>query len=66
MFLLLSDSSYEQTADCLKQFDENRKDKVKNIYGIICLNTPTQALFDKVHNNNRIRVFEYQVSYTER
>ena len=60
------DDAYEQTVDYLKWFDENWKDKVKNIYGIICLNNPTQALLDKVHSNNRIRVFEYQISYTER
>lgn len=60
------DDAYEQTVDYLKWFDENWKDKVKNIYGIICLNNPTQALLDKVHSNNRIRIFEYQISYTER
>ena len=57
---------HEQIVDYLKWFDENWKDKVKNIYGIICLNNPTKALLDKVHNNNRVRVFEYQISYTER
>ncbi|MBP3922500.1 MAG: tetratricopeptide repeat protein [Ruminiclostridium sp.] len=60
------DDAYEQTVDYLKWFDENWKGKVNNIYGIICLNDPTQALLDKVHNNPRIRVFEYQISYTER
>ena len=60
------DDAYEQTVDYLKWFDENWKDKVKNIYGIICLNNPTKELLDKVHNNNRIKVFEYQISYTER
>ena len=60
------DDAYEQTVDYLKWFDENWKDKVKNIYGIICLNNPTRELLDKVHSNNRIRVFEYQISYTER
>lgn len=60
------DDAYEQTVDYLKWFDENWSDKVKGIYGIICLNNPTKALLDKVHSNNRIRVFEYQISYTER
>ena len=60
------DDAYEQTVDYLKWFDENWKDKVKNIYGIICLNDPTKALLDKVHSNDRIRVFEYKISYTER
>ena len=60
------DDAYEQTADYLKWFDENWKEKAKNIYGIICLNNPTEELLDKVHKNNRIKVFEYQISYTER
>lgn len=60
------DDAYEQTVDYLKWFDENWKEKVKNIYGIICLNNPTKALLDKVHSNDRIRIFEYQISYTER
>ena len=60
------DDAYEQTVDYLKWFDENWSGKVKNVYGIICLNNPTQDLLNKVHKNKRIRVFEYQISYTER
>jgi tetratricopeptide (TPR) repeat protein len=60
------DDAYEQTTEYLNWFDDNWKEPVKNIYGIICLNTPSQELLDKVHGNSRIRVFEYQISYTER
>ena len=60
------DDAYVQTVEYLEWFDENWKDKVKNIYGIICLNSPSAELLKKVHNNPRIRVFEYQISYYER
>lgn len=60
------DDAYAQTIDYLEWFDENWSDKVKDVFGIICLNDPTQELLDKVHSNNRVRVFEYQISYTER
>lgn len=60
------DDAYAQTIDYLEWFDQNWSDKVKGIFGIICLNDPTQELLDKVHKNNRVRVFEYQISYTER
>lgn len=47
----------------LEQINENYKGK--KIYGIICLNSPTQQLIDKVHADKRIRLFEYQITYTE-
>jgi hypothetical protein len=59
------DDAYEQTLDYLKWFDQNWRSQFNEIYGIICLNNPTPDLLDKVHKNNRIRVFEYQISYTE-
>ena len=31
----------------------------------ICLNHPAQELLSKVHADKRIRIFEYQISYTE-
>ena len=39
--------------------------KGKKVYGIICLNSPTKQLIDKVHADKRMRLFEYQISYTE-
>jgi len=60
------DDAYVQIVDYLKWFDQNWGDQVNAIYGIICLNNPTQELLDKVHGNNRVRIFEYQISYTER
>ena len=58
--------AYSQITEYLDWFDKNWKDKVKDIHGIICLNNPSQELLDRVHENNRVRVFEYQISYTER
>ena len=60
------DDAYTQTAEYLNWFDENWKEPVKNIYGIICLNDPSKELLEKVHKDKRMRIFEYQISYTER
>lgn len=60
------DDAYAQIVDYLEWFDQNWGNQVKAIFGIICLNNPTQELLDKVHSSNRVRVFEYQISYTER
>lgn len=59
------DDAYAQIVDYLEWFDRNWRDQVNEIYGIICLNSPTQELLDKVHGNDRVRIFEYQISYTE-
>lgn len=60
------DDAYQQTLEYLEWFDANWTEKTKNIYGIICLNDPSEELINKVHKNSRMRVFEYQISYTER
>jgi len=59
------DDAYEQTVDYLNWFDANWGNSFNNIYGIICLNNPTSDLLNKIHKNKRVRVFEYQISYTE-
>lgn len=60
------DDAYKQTAEYLEWFEKSEKFKGKKIYGIICLNAPSQQLIDKVHADKRMRLFEYQISYTER
>lgn len=60
------DDAYEQTAQYLDWFDKSKKFKDKKVYGIICLNNPTQELISKVHKDKRMQLFEYQISYTER
>ncbi len=58
------DDAYKQTVEYLEWFENNWKEH-KNIYAIICLNSPSKELLEKVHKDKRIRVFEYQISYTE-
>ena len=60
------DDAYKQTAEYLDRFEKSPKFKGKKVYGIICLNNPTKELIDKVHADNRMKLFEYQISYTER
>ena len=60
------DDAYKQTADYLDWFEKSEKFKGKNIYGIICLNNPTPSQIKKVHSDKRMKLFEYQISYTER
>lgn len=59
------DDVYEQITQYLAWFEQSEKFKGKKVYGIICLNHPAQELLSKVHADNRIRIFEYQISYTE-
>ena len=58
--------AYEQTAMYLDWFEKNKFAEGKKVYGIICLNSPTEDLLEKVHKDKRMRLFEYHVSYTER
>lgn len=59
------DDAYKQTAEYLDWFEQSDKFSGKKIYGIICLNNPTKQLVDKVHADKRMKIFEYQISYTE-
>lgn len=60
------DDPYKQIVEYIEWFSNNKKFKDKDISGIICLNAPSEKLLDKVHKDKRIRLFEYQISYTER
>lgn len=60
------DDAYKQTAEYLDWFEHNEKFRSKKIFGIICLNNPSKQLIDKVHADKRMKIFEYQISYTER
>lgn len=59
------DDAYVQIAQYLDWFERNDRFKDKKVYGIICLNNPTQKLIDRVHADNRMRLFEYRISYEE-
>lgn len=45
--------------------NKNKKFRNKKVNGIICLNNPSTDMVDKIHKDKRMRVFEYQISYTE-
>ena len=60
------DDAYKQTAEYLEWFENSEKFKGKRVYGIICLNNPTQELISKVHSDKRMKLYEYSISYTER
>ena len=59
------DDAYQQIVNYLEWFAASERFKDKNVYGIICLNAPTQDLVQKVHADSRIRLFEYMISYRE-
>ena len=59
------DDAYVQTAQYVAWFEKAPISQGKKVYGIICLNAPTPELVRKVRNDPRIRLFEYQISYTE-
>lgn len=58
------DDAYAQTAAYLDWFEKNKKVKGK-IYGIICLNSPTDKLRAAVRRDDRVRLFNYAISYDE-
>ncbi len=59
------DDAYKQTAAYLDWFEKNDISKGKKVYGIICLNSPSAELVEKIRSDKRIRLFEYTVSYAE-
>ncbi len=59
------DDAYQQTKEYVDYFEKHRVPKGKRAYGIICLNSPTDAVMKKVRKDDRIRLFEYKISYDE-
>ena len=59
------DDAYNQTAAYIEWFEKSEVFGNKKIYGIICVNSPSQDLIDKVHKDKRIKLFEYSISYKE-
>ena len=58
------DDPYKQTAEYVDWFEKNHKTK-KKIFGIICLNNPTEKVIKAVKKDPRIRLFNYAISYNE-
>lgn len=59
------DDAYQQTKEYVDYFEKHRVPKGKKVYGIICLNSPTEEVMKKVRKDDRIRLFEYKISYDE-
>ena len=59
------DDAYVQTAQYIDWFEKAPISQGKKVYGIICLNAPAPELVRKVRNDPRMKLFEYQISYTE-
>ncbi len=59
------DNAYEQTVRYLDSPTMQKLAGKKKLYGIICLNDPSDKLIRAVKKDARIRLFEYQISYTE-
>lgn len=59
------DDAYTQTVKYVEWFEKSKYAKGKKVYGIICVNDPPKKLIKAIQNDNRIRLFEYKVSYTE-
>lgn len=58
------DDAYAQTAAYLDWFEKNRKTE-GSIYGIICLNNPTDKLKAAVRRDDRISLYNYSITYEE-
>ncbi len=59
------DDAYKQTTSYLEWFENDKEFKDKKVFGIICVNSPTQELIDKVHKDKRMKLFEYSISFRE-
>ena len=58
------DDAYKQIKNYVDYFEKNRANG-KKVFGILCLNSPTEKLLQDVRKDNRIRLFEYKISYSE-
>lgn len=59
------DDVYAQTVRYLDWFGNNKRFKGKKVTGIICLNSPSRELIERVRGDGRIRLFEYSIQYSE-
>ena len=59
------DDAYAQTKAYVDWIQKHLAKSKHKTYGIICLNSPTKQLIEKVRNDNLIKLFEYNISYSE-
>lgn len=58
--------AYAQFAAYLDWFQKSKRFSKHSVSGILCVNHPSPQLLQKVHTDARMRLYEYQISYTER
>jgi len=58
------DDAYRQTSEYIDWFQKNKAGDRK-VYGIICLNSPGKELVEAVRKDERIKLFEYRITYDE-
>lgn len=59
------DDVFQQIMEYLAWFEKSIKFKNKQIQGIICLNNPNKKLISQVHNEPKLKLYEYRISYQE-
>lgn len=58
------DDPYIQIRDYVEWVHKHLCPKNRKTYGIICLNSPSQALREAVRRDDRIELYEYSISYS--
>ena len=58
--------AYAQLAADVDWFQKSKQFSKHSVSGILCVNHPSPQLLQKVHTDARMRLYEYQISYTER
>lgn len=59
------DDAFVQTKAYVDWIQKHLATAKHKTYGIICLNNPTKQLIEKVRNDDLIKLFEYNISYSE-
>lgn len=59
------DDAYKQITAYIDWFAKNKEFKDQKIYGIICLNNPSKGLIEKTTKDERVKLYEYMISYRE-
>ena len=59
------DDAFLQTKQYVDYLEKSELASGKHVKGIICLSNPTSELIEAVKSDDRISLFEYQISYTK-
>ena len=58
--------AYDQTIKYMEWLSKSDEFKDRNVYGIICLNSPSKELIKKVKNNNKVSLYEYKIDISKK